>query len=132
MTFSPTAEMLAKAIDESGLTQSDIADRVGLKHSNILTMIKQGITRVPIDRIPALAQTLGIDQATLLLTAIKEYHRGAFDLLCDTLGLPFTKAEMELVVMFRMATMSDEIELDGSFRKALEGLLELAADNARR
>jgi hypothetical protein len=132
MTYSPTAKMLAEGIETSGLTQREIADRVNFKHKNMITMMKQGLTRVPLDRIPALGQTLGSDQATLLLTAIKEYHRGAFDVLCDTLGLLFTKTEMELVVMFRMATLSDEIELDGSFRKALEGLLELAADNARR
>lgn len=126
MTYSPTAQMLATAIDDSGLTQREIADRVGFKNPNVLSMIKQGLTRVPLDRIPALAQTLGLDQATFLLLAIEEYHKGVYEVLCDTLGLPFSDAEQGIVVLFRMASMRNEIELDGPFRKALEGLLELA------
>ncbi|WP_286758559.1 helix-turn-helix domain-containing protein [Sulfitobacter sp. UBA1132] len=126
MTFSPTAQMLAKAIDESGLTQREIADRVGFKHANIITMMKQGLTRVPLDRVPALAQTLGLNQSKFLLVAIEEYHQGVYEVLSDTLGLPFSDAEQGLVVMFRMASLRTEIELDGAFRKALEGILDLA------
>jgi transcriptional regulator with XRE-family HTH domain len=126
MTFSPTAQMLAKAIDESGLTQREIADRVGFKHANMITMMKRGLTRVPLDRVPALAQTLGLDQTRFLLVAIEEYHQGVYEVLSDTLGLPFSDAEQGLVVMFRIASLRTEIELDGPFRKALEGLLDLA------
>ncbi len=48
MTLSPTAQMLARAIDESDLTQREIADRVGVNHPNVLSMMKQGLTRVPL------------------------------------------------------------------------------------
>lgn len=94
MTFSPTANMLAAAIDNSGMTQREIADRVGFNHPNILSMLKQGDTRVPLNRIPALAQTLGMDQRRFLLLAIEEYHPGVHEVLCDVLGLPLTDAEM--------------------------------------
>ncbi|MEQ6250916.1 helix-turn-helix transcriptional regulator [Sulfitobacter sp. HNIBRBA3233] len=125
MTYSPTAQMITKGIEESGLTQREIADRVGFTHSSTLKMIEQGLTRVPLDRIPALAQTLGLDQSTLLLAAIAEYHPGIYEVLCDTLGLPLSQAEQGVVVMFRMAALKNDIELDEPFRKALEGLLEL-------
>lgn len=126
MDFSPTAQMLAKAIKDSGLTQRDLADRVGFKHPNILTMMEQGLIKVPLDRVPALSQALGLDQTRFLLVAIEEYHTGVYEVLCDTLGLPFSDAEQGLVMLFRMASLRNEIELDGPFRKALEGLLELA------
>ena len=126
MNYSPTAQTLSKAIDQSGLTQREIADRTGFKHPNVLSMMKQGLTRVPLHRIPALAQTLGIDQTSFLLVAIEEYHNGVYEVLCDTLGLPFSDAEQGLVVLFRMASLRTDIELDGPFRKALEGLLDLA------
>ncbi len=83
MTYSPTAQMLAKGIEESGLTHRDIADRVGFKHSNSLTMMEQGLTKVPLDRIPALSQTLGLDQTRFLLVAVEEYHTGVYEVLCD-------------------------------------------------
>lgn len=126
MIISPTANMLTKAIEASKLTQREIAERVGFRHPNILSMLKTGETRVPLDRIPALAQTLGIDQAEFLLIAIEEYHSGIYEVLCDVLGLPFSDAEQGLVVLFRMASLRGDIELEGPFKKALEGLLELA------
>ena len=126
MTFSPTAQMLEKAIAESGLTQRDIADRVGFKHPSTITMMKQGLTRVPLGRIPDLAQTLGLDQTRLLLVAIEEYHKDVYDVLCDMLGIPISDAEQGLVVMFRMANLRTKPELAGPFHKALEGLLDLA------
>jgi len=126
MAFSPTATMLSKAIDASGLTQRDIADRVGLKHANLISMMKQGVTRVPLNRIPALAQTLGLDESRFLLLAIEEYHPGVHEVLCDVLGLPLTNAELGIVLMFRMATMRGDIELEGPFKKALEGVMEMA------
>ncbi|MCI2395066.1 helix-turn-helix transcriptional regulator [Aliiroseovarius sediminis] len=126
MAFSPTANNLSDAIDASGLTQREIADRVGFNHPNVLSMMKQGVTRVPLQRIPALAQTLGMDPSKFLLVAIEEYHPGVHEVLCDVLGLPLTDAEMGVVLMFRMACMRGDIELEGPFKKALEGLMEMA------
>lgn len=74
MIFSPTANMLAKALEESDLTQREVADRVGFRNANIVSMMKTGETRVPLDRIPALAQTLGMDEQDFLILAIQEYH----------------------------------------------------------
>ncbi len=124
---SPTAMMLAKAIETSDLNQREIADRVGFKHANIISMLKSGETRVPLDRIPALAQTLGMDERLFLMIAIEEYHPGVHEVLVDILGLPLSDAELGILTMFRMATMRDEIEVEGPFRKTLEGLLDLAA-----
>ena len=127
MVFSPTANMLAEAIEASDLTQREIADRVGFRNANIISMIKTGDTRVPLDRIPALAQTLGINEQEFLILAIQEYHPGVHEVLVDVLGLPLSDAELGILTMFRMATLRGEIEVKGPFKQALEGLLELSA-----
>lgn len=126
-TISPTAMMLTKAIEDSDLTQREIADRVGFKNANILSMLKTGETRVPLERIPALATTLGLDERHFLLVAIEEYHPGVYEVLIDVLGLPLSDAELGIVTMFRMASMRGEIEVAGPFRATLEGVLALAA-----
>lgn len=126
-TISPTAKMLADAIEKSELTQREIADRVGFKNANIISMLKTGETRVPLDRIPSLAQTLGMDERLFLMIAIEEYHPGVHEVLVDVLGLPLSDAELGILTMFRMASMRDEIEVEGPFKQALEGLLALAA-----
>lgn len=51
--FSPTAIMLADAIEKSELTQREIADRIGFKNANIISILKTGEARVPLDRISA-------------------------------------------------------------------------------
>lgn len=126
MPYSATANLLTAAIEACDLTQREIADRVGFRHANILSMIKSGETRVPLNRIPALAQTLGMDGRAFLLLAIEEYHPGVHEVLVDVLGLPLSDAELGIVTMFRMASMRDEIELEGPFKAALQGLLDLA------
>lgn len=125
MNQRSTAELLSEAIENSSLTQREIADRVGFKHANIISMLKSGETRVPLDRIPALAQTLGIDERQFLLLAIAEYHPRVHEVLVDVLGLPLTDAELEIVTMFRVANIRGDIALEGSFKKALEGLSDL-------
>lgn len=127
MTFSVTANKLAKAIEASDLTQREIADRIGYQHANVISMLKTGEMRVPLERIPALARTLGMDERELLLSAIEEYHAGVYEVLVETLGLPMSDAELGILTMFRMASMRGNIELTEPFTQALEGLLEMAA-----
>lgn len=129
--ISPTALMLTKGIENSDLTQREIADRIGFKHANIISMLKNGETRVPLDRIPALAQTLGMDERLFLMVAIEEYHPGVHEVLVDVLGLPLSDAELGILTMFRMAGMRDEIEVEGPFKQALEGLLALGGMASR-
>ena len=131
MVYSPTAQMLAQAIQNSDLTQSEIAQRAGFKHPNVITMMKQGLTRVPLQRIPALAQTLGMNQSEFLLLAIEEYHSGVYEILTEVLGLPFSEAEQGLVVLFRLSHLKSDVELDGPLKKAIEGVLELAEFNRK-
>ncbi len=127
MAFSVTANELAKAIEASELTQREIADRAGFQRANVISMLKSGEMRVPLERIPALARTLGMDERTFLLAAIEEYHPGVHAVLVETLGLPMSDAELGILTMFRMASMRGNIELTEPFRQALEGLLEMAA-----
>jgi len=126
MIFSPTANMLAKSIEDSDLTQREIAAHAGFNSPNIVSMLKTGETRVPLNRIPALARTLGMNEREFLLVAIAEYHPGVHEVLVDVLGLPLSDAEIAVVVMFRMAGLRGEIEIEGAFRTALESLLQLA------
>ena len=127
MVFSPTANMLSKAIDASPLTQRDISDRVGFRNANIISMMKTGETRVPLNRIPALSHALAIDERQLLMLAIEEYHPGVHEVLIDVLGLPLSDAELGILSILRMASLLDVFEIEGPFKQVLEGLLDLAA-----
>ncbi|TMV07536.1 helix-turn-helix transcriptional regulator [Ruegeria sediminis] len=127
MTSSPTAIMLAKAIEASGLSTAEIAERAGIGKSSVIKMISQGITRVPLDSIPQLARTLSMDEREFLAVAIQEYHPGISEVLGENLGRRMADAETDALNTFRKANIRGRIEVKGHFRKALEGFLVLSA-----
>jgi transcriptional regulator with XRE-family HTH domain len=70
----PTAEILAHALHVSGKTQSEVAREAGFARPNVISMMKTGRTKIPLDRIPLLAQSLGVDERRFLRIALEEYH----------------------------------------------------------
>ena len=48
-------------------SQAEIANETGFINPNMLSIIKSGGTRLPLDRVPALAEALDVDPARLLL-----------------------------------------------------------------
>ncbi|PYG26278.1 hypothetical protein C8N36_12621 [Pelagimonas varians] len=127
MTTSPTAKMLSEAIDASDMTQREIADRIGMNNANVISMMKQGITRVPLNRIPAFSKTLDMDAQAFLMTAIEEYHPGTREVLVDVLGLPFSETEMKVLGLMRSAEASgivDAIEPLWTYLKPVLKLIE--------
>ena len=73
-SVSPTRDLLIKAIDLSGKSQKTIAAEAGFPKPNMITMMKQGLTKIPIDRIPALARACGVAPELFVRTALMEYH----------------------------------------------------------
>lgn len=78
---SPTARFLGEAIRSSCLSQRTIADRIGYPNANVISMMKNGVTKVPIDRIPQLAKVCGVDERTFLEIALSEYHPAVWRVL---------------------------------------------------
>src|SRR4051794_16294410 len=54
-------------------SQAEIASEAGFVNVNMLSMIKSGATRLPIDRVPALAAALDEDPRRLLQLAIEQW-----------------------------------------------------------
>lgn len=45
---------------EAGLTQLELADRLGVKHCGFISQVENGFSRVPHDKIEAWARSLGV------------------------------------------------------------------------
>jgi transcriptional regulator with XRE-family HTH domain len=127
---SPTARFLDEAIRNSSLTQSEIAARAGFAKPNVLSMMKLGLTKVPLTRIPGLAGALGVDRTVFLEIALAEYHPEVHEILTEVLGLPLDPDEEDLVALFRMANLDGNIRLEGALKIAVENLFELARQAA--
>ncbi|MEQ8600149.1 MAG: helix-turn-helix transcriptional regulator [Devosia sp.] len=69
-------------------SQAEIAGEAGFTNPNMISMIKSGATRIPLDRVPALAKSLDVDPARLLQLALEQWAGSAtaraFDAIFET------------------------------------------------
>lgn len=78
-TRHDVARRLTNLIDASGKTQREIAHEAGFASQNIISMIKSGDTKVPLNRVPALAKALGVEPQELFVECLEAYEPELFD-----------------------------------------------------
>src|SRR4051794_1657565 len=92
------AEYLEKAIKLSGKTHKQLAEEIGYSNTNIITMLKQGQTKVPVKRVPAFAKALGVDPQHLLDVVMSEYYPEAWSMIkAAMLKSPVTADELTIL-----------------------------------
>jgi len=80
-------EYLAHHIGRSGLSNREIAAACGFGQPNMVSMIKLGHTRLPLDRIPAMADVLELDVMDLFGRWMREHYPETWEVLFEA-GLP--------------------------------------------
>lgn len=101
MSKFTVAEFITGRIALSRLTQKELARRLGYPKPNIITMFKQGLTKVPIDKVPKLAELLECDPLMLLQMAMNEYKPEEFQAIMEVCGLPISKNERKILKIIR-------------------------------
>jgi transcriptional regulator with XRE-family HTH domain len=106
ITTRPTvAEFLTDRIAASDKTQREIAEECGFDNPNMVTMMKQGHSRVPINRICSLAKALEVDPAHLLRVVLLEYQPEVWQSIEEAVeSTVLTKNELAMVRAFRSIT----------------------------
>ncbi|CAB4122241.1 HTH_XRE domain containing protein [uncultured Caudovirales phage] len=95
-------QYLSAQIQISGLKQKDIADALGYTKPNIITMFKQGLTKVPIEKVGALAKVLGVDAVYLLRIVMNDYMPGTYNAVTTIFGQePITDNEKKIITKIR-------------------------------
>ncbi len=96
------AEFLSHYIDKSYKTQREIAIEIGYSNPNMITMLKQGLTKLPLDKIGVMAKALGIDPGVLFYFVMTEYMPETLDALAPIMqGLQLSKDERQLIHNYR-------------------------------
>lgn len=100
----PIADYITQQIALSGVAQKEIARELGYDKPNIITMFKQGSTKVPLNKIAPLARILGIDAIHLLRMAMLEYQPETWNVLEQIMGRQVvTDSEAFIVDLVRQA-----------------------------
>ncbi|SFE95985.1 hypothetical protein SAMN04515678_1371, partial [Roseivivax sediminis] len=72
---------IADAIEASGKSQREIATEMGYERPNVVSMMKNGDMRMPLERIPAFAAATGVDAELMLRTAMLEYMPATWEVV---------------------------------------------------
>ena len=125
------AEYLAAQIALSGKTQTDIAREVGYERGkNIVNMIKEGVPKLPINKVSLFAKALGVDPLHLLRLTLSEYMPDTWAAIDEIAGRALmTESEQRLLEVVRKTAGAREVRLD---RELERGLSELVRKAVRR
>lgn len=83
------------------MTLREVAAKLGYPKSNIISMFRTGETKVPLDKIPALADALHVDVAHLMRLGLEQYWPEKMSVITEVFSRMVTAHEMELVELFR-------------------------------
>jgi hypothetical protein len=112
MASPSVANYLTHQLRLCGKTQKQVAAEVGYEKPNIITMMKRGQTKVPLEKVPALARALGVDPVHFLRIAMLEYAPENWRVIEEAFGFVVTRHERELVETVRSATHGSDPRLD--------------------
>jgi hypothetical protein len=99
------AEFITACLAASDKTQKEIAEEAGFDNPNIISMLKTGVTKLPLNRVGTLAKALDIDPAHLFRLALIEYMPDTWDSLEAAFhGTVLTGNELALIKDFRRIT----------------------------
>ncbi len=92
------AEFISEQIDKSAKTQLEISREAGFEVPNIMTMLKQGKTKVPMNRVGKLAIALDINPRHLMRMVLEEYLPETWQAVEETMGQLLLSPEEEQVI----------------------------------
>ncbi len=104
-------------------TQAEIAEEAGFVNPNMVTMIKKGATKLPSDRVPALAKALESDPALLLRLALEQKEGStAANAIYEIIGQPVTRNEMAWINEVRNLSGNTDPRLTSRASAAIRGV----------
>lgn len=105
---------IAAKVKASRRTQREIARDAGIPNQNFLSMICSGKAKVPLARVPALADALGVHRAELLRLCLQAYEPELLSVLRLVLSdTPTTSDEIALLRGYRILKQKGVIGTDG-------------------
>ncbi|MDB5660356.1 MAG: family transcriptional regulator [Cypionkella sp.] len=104
-------------------TQAEIAHEAGFHNANVLSMIRSGSAKMPLDRVPTLAHALDCDPALLLRLALDQaVGSTAANAIVEIFGTPVSANERAWIEEIRSASKDTDPRITTRSRTALRGI----------
>jgi hypothetical protein len=125
-TRPTVAQFISTKIKESGKSQIEIAQACGWPKPNMVTMCKQGKTRLPIDKIGPLAKVLEVEPVYLFWLVMQEYYPATLREIEDVIrGVMLNEHERAIIETYRDLTHGQDADVElqvlGDVGRALKG-----------
>lgn len=95
------SEYIRDKIDTCKFKQNEIAEILGYDNPNVITMFKQGRTKLPVYVIPKLAKIIEVDPAVMLDKVMNAYEPEKYEAIKEILGDPISEDERDIVNALR-------------------------------
>ena len=104
-------------------SQVEIAIEAGFVSRNMLSMLKTGSSKLPLDRVPSLARALECDPAYLLRLTLEQVEGDtAANALVEIMGTPVTVNEQSWLYELREASDHTDPRMTTRSRAGLRGI----------
>ena len=104
-------------------SQKEIAQEAGFLNANMLSLLKSGANKIPLDRVPALAKALEADPAHLMRLSLEQsVGITAANAIIEVFGTPVTINEHGWLDEIRDASENTDPRLTARSRSALRGI----------
>lgn len=120
-----TARLIAEQISilAHRKTQAEIASEAGFANANMMTFLKNGKNKVPLDRVPSLAKALEVDPAYLMRLALDQaVGATAAKAITEIFGTPATENERGWLAELRDVSDNTDPRITARSRAALRGV----------
>lgn len=98
---SRVAAFVSERIRVTGKKQVDIAEEAGFEQPNVITMIKQGKTKLPLAKVGTMAKALEADPVYLLKLCVEEYQPDTWEAISPYMEEMVTADELRIVHAIR-------------------------------
>lgn len=88
---------LTSLIEKSGKTRKEIANEAGLGKPNMISMLKNGETKLPLAKLGSFAKAVNTDPAHLLKLCLREYYPDVWEAIKSHLDAAVTSDELRMV-----------------------------------
>lgn len=110
-------------------TQKQIAAEIGYNNPNIITMFKQGLTNLPLNKVDAMARAIHADPVFLLRLVLSEYMPDSYETIKRIVGetAVYSQSEKQIIADIRNATEGADVVIESpaqieAYRLFLESL----------
>lgn len=102
------AEYISGQIQFCGKQQNEIAREAGFPKPNVISMIKTGATKLPLEKIGKFAKAIEVDPVFLLKLAMQEYMPATWQEIEKMFGQPILSVnELEILEAIRESKVTN-------------------------